>query len=156
MSDENKKKPRKKNPHPKQEAETQAPAPEAPKTEERPRGDRGELGQATAGQTIKQMYHAAHFTRKDVGDKHNPRKRVFVKNHGAPSLKKYARELAKSGNQVAKDWFAHKAGSLNAERTDANKTRISIEKQKSREARRKKSQGKSNKAEAAPAATGKK
>ena len=146
MSDENKKqKKNKRNPKPEQTTEA-APVPEAPKTEERPRGNRGELGVATAALTLKQMWHAAHFTRKDVGDKHNPRKRVFVRNHGAPSLKKYARELAKSGNQVAKDWFAHKAGSLNTERTDANKTRISLEKQKSREARRKKGQSKQNKA----------
>lgn len=155
MSDENKKqkKHHKKNPQPEQT--TAAPEPEAPKTEERPRGERGELGQATAGLTIKQMWHAAHFTRKDVGDKHNPRKRVFVRNHGAPSLKRFARDLAKSGNDVAKDWFAHKAGSLNTERTDANKTRISLEKQKTREAKRKKSQGKGGgkKEEAAPAAT---
>src|SRR5262249_48606826 len=131
----------------------EAAAPEAPKTEESARGDRGEVGQATAGLTIKQKWHEAHFTRKDVGDKHNPRKRVWVKNHGAPSLKRFARDLAKSGDTVARDWFAHKGGSLNQVRTDANKTRISLEKQKTREAKRKKGQAKSSKSEAAPAAT---
>lgn len=152
MSDDTKKKTRKKNPKSEQTTEA-APAPEAPKTEEHPRGDRGEVGQATAGLTIKQRWHEAHFTLKDVGDKHNPRKRVWVRNHGAPSLKRYARDLAKSGDTLAKDWFAHKSGSLNTERTDANKTRISLEKQKTREAKRKKGQGKSSKAEAAPAPT---
>lgn len=154
MSDENKKQKRsKKNPQPEQKTNT-APEPEVPKTEEHPRGDRGELGQATAGLTIKQMWHAAHFTRKDVGDKHNPRKRVFVRNHGAPSLKRFARELAKSGNQTAKDWFAHKTGSLNEERSEKNRTRISLEKQATKTAKRKKSQGKQGKKdEAAPAAT---
>ena len=153
MSDENKKqKKSKKNPQPQQQA-TETPAPEAPKTEERPRGDRGELGQATAGLTIKQRWHEAHFTLKDVGDKHNPRKRVWVRNHGAPSLKRYARDLAKSGDTVAKDWFAHKSGSLNAERTDANKTRISLEKQATKTAKRKKSQGKQGKKDEAAAAT---
>ena len=153
MSDENKKqkKPRK-NPKTEQ-TNDQAPAPEAPKQEANPPGERGEVGVATAGLTIKQKWHETHFTRKDVGDKHNPRKRVWVKNHGAPSLKRFARDLAKSGDTVAKDWFAHKGGSLNAERTDANKTRISLEKQKTREAKRKKGQGKSGKSEAAPAAT---
>ena len=152
MSDDTKKKNRKKNPKSEQTTEA-APAPEAPKTEEHPRGDRGELGQATAGLTIKQRWHEAHFTLKDVGDKHNPRKRVWVRNHGAPSLKRYARDLAKSGDTVAKDWFAHKCGSLNQVRTDANKTRISLEKQKTREAKRKKGQSKSSKSEAAPATT---
>jgi hypothetical protein len=153
MSDENKKQKRhKKNPQTEQTT-AEAAAPEAPKQEANPPGERGEVGQATAGLTIKQRWHEAHFTRKDVGDKHNPRKRVWVRNHGAPSLKHYARDMAKSGDTVAKDWFAHKTGSLNTERTDANKTRISLEKQKTREAKRKKGQAKSSKAEAAPAAT---
>ncbi len=124
-------------------------------TKEVARGDRGELGVATPALTIRQMWHEAHFTRKDVGDKHNPRKRVYVRNHGAPSLKRYARELAKSGNQVAKDWFANKLGAKNAERSEKNRSRISLEKQASKAARRKKSQGnKGGKAstEAAPAA----
>lgn len=159
MSDENKKQQKKPRKNPKteqQQATDQAPVPEAPKQEANPPGERGEVGQPTAALTLKQRWHAAHFTRKDVGDKHNPRKRVWVRNHGAPSLKRYARELAKSGDVNAKDWFAHKSGSLNAERTDANKTRISLEKQKTREAKRKKGQGKSGKTEAAPATAGKK
>lgn len=155
MSDENKKPKKqhhKKNPRHEQQAPATAPEPEAPKTEERPPGDRGELGVATAGLTIKQRWHEAHFTLKDVGDKHNPRKRVWVRNHGAPSLKKYARELAKSGDANAKDWFANKSGAKNEERSEKNRSRVALEAQASKAARRKKSQGKSGKADAAPAA----
>lgn len=118
------------------------------------RGDRGELGVATAALTIRQMWHEAHFTRKDIGDKHNPRKRVWVPNPGQKvSLKKFARELLKSGNQVAKDWFAHKRGSLNAQRSEKNQSRVSLEKQATKAAKRKKSQGKQGKAVADATAT---
>lgn len=88
--------------------------------QDRPRGERGEVGEATAGLTIKQKYHQTYFTRVDADDKHNPNKRVWVKNEGAPTLKQFARHLAKDGDQVAKDWFAHKRGSMNAKRSDAN------------------------------------
>lgn len=155
MTDENKKsKKRTPRPQPQQDAQQAAPAPEAPKTEANPPGNRGELGVATAALTLKQRWHEAHFTLKDVGDKHNPRKRVWVRNHGAPSLKKYARDLAKSGDANAKDWFAHKKGSLNEGRADKNIVRISAEKTASKAARRKKSQGKQAKTtDAAAAAT---
>jgi hypothetical protein len=63
------------------------------------RGERGEVGTATAGLTIKQKWKAST-------------------SH--VSLKVFARTLAKSGDQAAKDWFAHKKGSLNQARTDAN------------------------------------
>jgi hypothetical protein len=106
------------------------------------RGSRGELGVATAGLAIRNLWHSEHFSRVDANDKGNFRKRHFVRNHGAPSLKKFARELAKSGNQVAKDWFANKGGAQNAKRNDKNQGRINLEKQASKAARRKKSQGK--------------
>lgn len=157
MTDENKKS-KKRTPRPQQqEAQQPAAAPETPKTEEHAPGQRGELGVATASLTIKQRWHEAHFTLKDVGDKHNPRKRVWVRNHGAPSLKRYARDLAKSGDANAKDWFAHKTGSLNENRSEKNRSRISLESQASKAARRKKSQGKTQKAAdaTAAAATGK-
>jgi hypothetical protein len=155
MADENKKsKKHPKQPKPQQDQAPVEAAPTEPKSEVVPPGERGEVGQPTAGLTIKQQWHEAHFTLKDVGDKHNPRKRVWVRNHGAPSLKRYARDLAKSGNQTAKDWFDHKAGSLNEERSEKNRTRISLEKTASKAARRKKSQGKQGKAAAdATAAT---
>lgn len=132
-----------------QETQTQAQpqtdvAPAEP--QEVPRGNRGELGVATPALTIKQMWHEEHHVLQDVGDKHNPRKQAWVKRSGAPSLKKYARQLAASGNDVAKAWFANKGGETNAKRADKNVTRISLEKQASKAARRKKSQGKAAKA----------
>lgn len=133
--------------------ETAPVAKEEPK--ESARGDRGEVGQATPGLTIRQKWHEAHFSRKDVGDKHNPRKRVWVPNPGPKvSLKKFARELLKAGDPVAKAWFANKGGAQNAKRTEKNQSRISLEKQASKAARRKKSQASQNKskADAAPAA----
>jgi hypothetical protein len=90
------------------------------KKEEIVRGDRGEVGTATAGLTIKQKWREAHFSRVDAGDKHNPKKRIYVRNPGSPSLKEFARSLKKEGDQVAKDWLAHKRGSLNQKRSDAN------------------------------------
>lgn len=141
-------------------------AEEAPKTENKqeetkevPAGDRGEVGQATAGLAIRQKWHEAHFSRKDVGDKHNPRKRIWVPNPGPKvSLKRFARELLKAGDPVAKEWFANKTGAKNQKRTEKNVSRISLEKQASKAARRKKSQGKQGKSAdaAAPAAAGKK
>lgn len=151
MADEKKsKKQKKSNPAPEQE-QTPAPAPKA-ESEESARGDRGEVGVATAGLKIRQLWHDAHFTRKDIGDKHNPRKRIYVPNPGgAPSLKKFARELLKAGDAIAKEWFANKRGAKNQKRTEKNQARVNLEKQASKAARRKASQGKQGKA-AAPAA----
>lgn len=99
--------------------ETQSEQP-SPKKEEKVRGDRGDIGQPTAGLTIRQKWHEAHFSRVSAEDKRAPNKRIFVRNPGAPSLKAFARALAKDGDQVAKDWLAHKRGSLNQKRSDAN------------------------------------
>ena len=134
-------------------APTQTKAEKAAEAEQSARGERGELGTATARLTITQLWHAAHFTRKDANDKGNFRKRVWVANPGPRvSLKKFARELLKAGNPVAKAWFANKRGAQNAKRTEKNASRITLEKQASKAARRKKSQGKQGKAaEAAPA-----
>ena len=130
--------------------EAKQPTEQTEKQEEKkevPRGDRGELGQATPKLAIVQKWHEAHFTRKDVGDKHNPRKRIWVPNPGPKvSLKKFARELLKAGDPVAKAWFANKGGAQNQKRTEKNVSRISLEKQASKAARRKKSQGNQNKA----------
>ena len=54
------------------------------KTEDRPRGDRGELGQATAALTIKQLYHQAWFKRVNAEDKHNPTRMVWVRTPMRP------------------------------------------------------------------------
>jgi len=133
MADDKK---QKKNEVPDEVVEAQEPA----------RGPNGEVGKPTASLTIKQLWHAEHHVLMDVGDKNNPRKQEWVKRTGAPSLRKYARQLAASGNTVAKDWFEHKAGSLNAQRTEKNTSRIALEAQASMAARRKKSQGKQSKA----------
>lgn len=151
MADEEKKS--KKTRAPKNETAPEAPKKEEPK--EVARGDRGEVGQATAALKIRQMWHEAHFSRKDIGDKHNPRKRVWVANPGPKvSLKKFARELLKAGDPVAKEWFANKAGARNEKRSEKNQSRVSLEKQASKAARRKKSQksGKSSDAAAVVAA----
>jgi hypothetical protein len=84
------------------------------------RGDRGEVGTPTASLTIKQQYHATYFTREDANNKQNPNKKKWVRNHGAPSLKRFARSLLAKGDQTAKDWFDCKHGALNAKRSDAN------------------------------------
>lgn len=154
MADEKKSKKKRNN----EQAPEEAKAPAEKKESEVPApGDRGELGVATAGLTIRQLWHAAHFSRKDIGDKHNPRKRVFVPNPGPRvSLKRFARELLKSGNAVAKEWFANKKGAKNQKRSEKNQARVNLEKQASKAARRKKSQANQNKSkaatEAAPAA----
>ncbi len=135
-------------------------AEKAAEAEQSARGERGELGTATAKLTIVQRWHAEHFTRKDANDKGNFRKRVWVANHGAPSLKKFARELLKAGDAVAKAWFANKLGAQRDKRNDKNTARISAEKIASKAARRKKGQGKQTKAAtdatAATATVGKK
>lgn len=115
------------------------------KVEERPRGDRGVVGEATAGLTIKQMYHEAHFKRVDAEDKNNPSRRVWVKNEGAPSLKQFSRKLLVSGDPVAKDWFAHKRGSMNAKRSDANIKAAHEAAFATKTERHKRSSGKANK-----------
>lgn len=84
------------------------------------RGPQGELGVATAALTIRQKWHEAHFQREDTSDKAHPNRKSFRRLPGAPSLKAFARALAKEGDQVAKDWFANKRGKLNQKRSDAN------------------------------------
>lgn len=69
---------------------------------EKSRGDRGIVGKATSACTLKQRWAEAKKT--------NPRL----------SLKQFARGLVKTGDQNAKDWFAHKKGSLNMKRAEAN------------------------------------
>ena len=118
------------------------------------RGPRGEVGKATTALTLKQRWHASHFKRVDVGDKSNPRKRIWVPMPKAPSLKQFAKQLLASGDPDAKEWFAHKKGSLNQKRSDANVARIALESQATKNAKRKSGacKGKGGKATAAPAA----
>ncbi len=90
------------------------------KEKEVTRGDRGELGIATAGLTIRQRWHAEHFTRVSAEDKRAPNKRIYVRNPGAPSLKAFARALAKESDPVAQNWLRNKLGAQNQKRSDAN------------------------------------
>lgn len=90
------------------------------KQQEHVRGDKGEVGQATAGLTIKQAYHHTHFTRISAEDKRNPNKQEWKRNSNAPSLKQFARAQVLKGDPVAKDWLDHKNGSMDQSRTDAN------------------------------------
>lgn len=113
------------------------------------RGDKGELGVATPADAIKLMWHNEHHIVQATGNKNNPRKEVWVKRHGAPSLKRYARTLLAAGNEVAKSWFANKDGATNTGRSDKNIARIALERTASKSARKKASQGK----QAKPAAT---
>lgn len=89
------------------------------------------VGQLTAGRSIKMRWHQTDMRK---------------------SLKQFARELATSGDQSAKDWFAHKKGSLNQDRSEKNRARIALERQASKAARRKKKPGQKAEAPAAPVA----
>lgn len=115
------------------------------------RGDRGEVGEATSSLTIKQMWHEATHVLEEVGNAHNPRKQDWVRKAGTPSLKRYARQLLATGDVLAKDWFAHKRGSMNAKRSDANSTRVTLERAATRASRRKKADGNKNKTKAVDA-----
>jgi len=97
------------------------------------KGERGIVGTATPSQTIKAMWHKEHFSLKD--NKKNGKRQEFVKGKGAPSLKRYARQLAAS-NQVVANWFANKAGAFNAERSEKNNARIALERQASASSRK--------------------
>ena len=82
------------------------------------RGPRGEVGKGSTSKTLKKLWHAA-TTGKHL------------------SLKDFARKLADEGEQVAKDWFAHKHGSLNKKRSEANVARVSLERAATKAAKRK-------------------
>lgn len=111
-----------------QQAETQK--------QEKERGARGEIGKATAGLTIKQLWHAT--------------------GRGL-SLKLFAGGLAKKGDQIAKDWFAHKKGSLNQKRSDLNiKAAMEARNATKLAKRKKKEAGGAKKDAAASTATSKK
>ncbi len=82
------------------------------------RGPRGELGTATASKTIKKLWHAS-TTGKHL------------------SLKEFARKLAADGDQIAKDWIAHKHGSLNQKRSEKNVARVALERSATMASRKK-------------------
>jgi hypothetical protein len=108
-------------------------------------GMRGEVGEASSSKALKRLWHETHFIRRNIGDKYNPRKTEWVRQAGAPSLRQFARSQDKADNQVAKDWFKQKDGLLNEKRSDKNTSRIALERQASKSARRKNSQGSKSK-----------
>lgn len=110
----------------------------SPKKEEKTRGERGEVGKATPGLTIRQRWHEAHFTRKSAEIKQNPNKRIYVRNPGAISLKAFARALAKAGDPIAKEWLSNKRGGQNQKRSDANIKAAMEARQATKAAKRKK------------------
>jgi len=81
------------------------------------RGDRGVVGTATAGLTIRQRWHA--------------------EAHGG-SLKQFARKLLKEGDPVAKEWFSNKLGGKNQKRSDGNIKAASEARMATRAAKQKK------------------
>ena len=70
------------------------------------------------------------------------------------SLKQFAKALVSKGDKLAKEWLAHKHGSLNEQRSEKNKARASLESQATKAARKKKKAqgGKATDATAAVAA----
>lgn len=116
---------------------------EKTESNERPRGERGEVGTATTSDAIKHLWRETHFKRVDANDRFNPRKKLWVPNRDCPSLKDFARSLLadETNGKLAKDWLAHKHGSLNKSRSEKNVARISLEKQATKAAKRKRSQG---------------
>lgn len=103
------------------------------------RGPRGEVGKGSTSKTIKLRWHEAHFTREDKSDNAHPHRKSWVRVKGViPSLKEFADKLAKDGDQVAKDWLAHKAGSLDLKRSEKNTARIAVEASATKAAKHKK------------------
>ena len=117
------------------------------------RGERGELGVATASLTIKQRWHEEHFKLVDTSDKAHPHRRTYVRNPGAPSLKAFARTLLKSGDANAKEWFGNKRGAKDQKRSEANVKLAALCASASKAARKSKGKGGGGKksADAAPA-----
>lgn len=64
------------------------------------RGERGQVGEATAAGTVKSLWHKAYFIKDKQGLTRKPQ---------TPSLKAFARTLVKEGDTTAQSWFAHKA-----------------------------------------------
>jgi len=87
---------------------------------EKVRGPRGEVGATTPALTLKARWHAEHFKLVDTNDNAHRNRQSYVVKSGAPSLKAYARQLAKSGDKNAETWLDNKAGVNNQERSAAN------------------------------------
>lgn len=86
-------------------------------SEENARGNRGEVGESSAGDRVK----ARHSTEGK-----------------GQSLKAFARTLVKAGDQDAKDWFENKTGAGELSRSEKNSTRVHLEKAATKMSRSKK------------------
>jgi hypothetical protein len=80
------------------------------------KGPNGIVGTATPGLTLKQMW---------------------AQSKSKLSLKAFARLQVKEGNEIAKNWFSNKAGSLNAVRNDKNVARVMAERTATKASKRK-------------------
>lgn len=84
------------------------------------KGPRGEVGEPTAGLTLKQRWHQTHFILENNADKAHPYRRQWVPQKGAISLKAFARQLAKEGDELAIHWLDSKKGKFAQKRSEAN------------------------------------
>jgi hypothetical protein len=86
---------------------------------EKPRGQSGEVGTATASKALKKLWHTSA---------------------AKVSLKAFARQLLKGTDkdkaQLVKDWYRNKAGKLNAKRSEKTIQRINLEKSATKLARK--------------------
>lgn len=80
------------------------------------RGNRGEVGVASAGLTMRQRWVSANT---------------------GQSLKRFARQLLKEGDAIAKEWFANKRGIKNAKRSEKNMQRVIAERTATKASKRK-------------------
>lgn len=101
---------------------------EANKPKEKVKGVRGEVGTTTPSSTLKKLWRANLV--------------------GRPSLKQFVRALKVKSDPTALEWFENKAGAKNDKRSDANKTRVVLERTATRASRRKKSEGNKSKSKA--------
>lgn len=88
------------------------------------RGERGEIGEASASQTVKKMWKGAgqhislkSFVRKSLANKDD-------------------------ASAILKEWFLNKKGTKNTGRSEQNTKRVELERQASKSARKKMGQGK--------------
>lgn len=106
------------------------------KVDEQAAGDRGIVGTATPSLTVKQQWHAKCFKESDANDRNNHRKTTWKRLPKTPSLKRFARELAASGDATAKAWLDNKLGSNSEKRSDKNIARVALERQATKASRK--------------------
>jgi hypothetical protein len=78
------------------------------------------MGDHRLGEQIKDRWHEACFKKVDAPSPTNLKKRRWEPTASFVSLKTFVRKLLKEGDQQAQDWLAHKDGSLNQPRSEAN------------------------------------